>query len=601
MGIEKRLEAPKDIPLEMQKLIWEKTRAEQLCGIQLTSGYMLSPVKSSAFIYILTEDEEVFHYQHDCRNCEKYDCKMRKVPDVSVTVIDGEKRFVVKVKERQNLLEALMEENTAYSAVCGGTGICGKCKIQVIKGMLPVTPLDASCFSQEELNSGMRLACRAYPTQEVEIRLRFQGEEKFQILSAEGTDACLKNEAIGTGNSEEFAIAVDIGTTTIAMQLLSSQTGEVYSTNTSLNHQRRFGADVISRMKASIEGKREELRRCIQGDLKKGFRELLNQSAVIPTQVCEIIIAGNTTMGHLLMGYDCKTLGEFPFTPVNIKMVEKSYQEVFADTFFNNAKVKVLPGISAFVGADIVAGIFWCGMHKSKEYSLLIDLGTNGEIVLGNMDRMFATSTAAGPAFEGGNIKWGVGSIEGAISSAQFVNGKLEVQTIGGKTPIGICGTGVLEIIAELLKAGLIDRTGLLDEEYFDEECFVAQSKTGESIVLTQKDIREFQMAKAAIRAGVDMLIRKSRIGKEDIAHIYLAGGFGVKLNCKKAIAIGLLPKEFEKKIEAVGNSSLQGAVKMIVSNKGQNLEDYIQRTEEMNLALEEEFNQLYLENMYLG
>lgn len=611
MGIEKRVEAPKDLPIEMQKIILEKTHADELCGIGMTSAYMLKPVKTSAFIYVLTDDEEVFRYQHDCKTCDRYDCKMRNVPDVPVTVIDGTRKFVLQVKERQSLLEALVAENPSYSSVCGGTGTCGKCKVQVVKGTLPVTASDEVCFTKAELEAGMRLACRAYPVdyatkhlEPLEIRLLLQCEETFVVLGDESKECYLQKGSSASDLTQTFGIAVDLGTTTIAMQLLSLQTGKVYGAYTCVNHQRRFGADVISRIKASTEGNKEELRKSIQDDLKQGFQEVLNQAeGVLGYQelrelVKEIVIAGNTTMGHLLMGYDCNTLGVFPFTPVNIGLIETSYVTVFEDDFLD-AKVKILPGISAFIGADITSGIYSCNMHKNQEYSLLIDLGTNGEIVLGNADKLFATSTAAGPAFEGGNIKWGIGSIEGAISSAQFINGKLEVQTIGRKAPVGICGTGVMEITAELVKAGLINHTGLLDEEYFEEECFVTRTKAGESIVLTQKDIREFQMAKAAIRAGVEAITRKCGIQKENIAHIYLAGGFGVKLNCKKAIAIGLLPGEFENKIEAIGNSSLQGAVKILLAGNCQEPEEIVQKTEEMNLAIEKDFNQLYLENMY--
>lgn len=607
MGIARRVEAPKDIPIELQKIIWEKTQADKLCGIGITSGYMLDPVKTSALIYVLTNDEEVFAHQHDCKTCDRLDCKMRKVPDVPVTVIDGTHKFAIRVKEGKSLLEALMAVNPLFASVCGGTGTCGKCKVQVVKGALSVTASDEVCFTKAELEAGMRLACRAYPVEELEIHLVFQTEEHFEILGGlEETDkllcesdkALMIEECDNEHRSETFGIAVDLGTTTIAMQLLSLQTGKVHGVYTCVNHQRRFGADVISRIKASTEGNKEELRKSIQDDLKQGFREVIKKASALPTQITEIVIAGNTTMGHLLMGYDCNTLGVFPFTPVNIRLIETSYQTILEDDFLN-ARVKILPGISAFIGADITSGIYSCNMHKSQEYSLLIDLGTNGEIVLGNADRLFATSTAAGPAFEGGNIKWGIGSVEGAISSAVLVNGRLEVQTIGGKPPIGICGTGVLEIAAELVKAGLINHTGLLDEEYFEEKCFVTQSKKAESIVLTQKDIREFQLAKAAIRAGVEAIIRKCGIQKEDMAHVYLAGGFGVKLNSKKAIAIGLLPKEFDSKIEAVGNSSLQGAIKILLEGAFEELEKIVLKTEEINLATEKDFNQLYLENMY--
>jgi uncharacterized 2Fe-2S/4Fe-4S cluster protein (DUF4445 family) len=205
------------------------------------------------------------------------------------------------------------------------------------------------------------------------------------------------------------------------------------------------------------------------------------------------------------MGYDCKSLGEYPFTPVNIDLIEGTYKEILADDYLQ-ASVRIVPGISTFVGGDITAGLFSCNVDQQEEYSLLIDLGTNGEMALGNKDKIIVTSTAAGPAFEGGNIEWGVGSLEGAIAGVKIVDGKAEVRTIGDKAPIGICGTGGIETVAELIKAELVDETGCLDDDYFDEGYPLAETENGEEIVFTQQDVREVQLAKAAVRAGIETL-----------------------------------------------------------------------------------------------
>ena len=609
MGISRRLEAPQDISMLAQKVIFETTKAAEHCGMGISSGYMLDPVKSNAVLYVLTQDKNVFLHQHNCRNCDRYDCKMRNIPDIPVKVCAGEKIYSLLVKEKESILDALMVMDASFSAVCGGTGRCGKCKIRVTEGYLPATSWDVAYFSKEELESGMRLSCKACPTEPVQVELNFRSEAEFQAVVAYHARADLKT-GINQGNlqtarqeasaaQDNYGIAVDIGTTTIAMQLLSFETGECIGVHAAVNHQRNYGADVISRIKAATEGKKEALQAIIQRDLQDGIRAVVQKSGVEPEKVNEIAIAGNTTMIHLLMGYDCKGLGEYPFTPVNMQMIEETYEIIIGDSYLS-ARVRILPGISTYVGGDIVAGLYSCDVDQSEEYSLLIDLGTNGEIALGNRDKIMVTSTAAGPAFEGGNITWGVGSIEGAISGISIVDGKPRIRTIGDKAPTGICGTGVIETVAELVKEGLVDETGYLDEDYFDDGYPLARNVNEEEIVFTQKDVREIQLAKAAVRAGIETLFLRYGIGKEQVSHVYLAGGFGFKLDCGKAIDIGMIPEEFSDKVEAIGNSSLGGAVKCLMSKDGwQRTSDLGSRSEEIPLSADKDFNNFYMEYMY--
>lgn len=610
MGISRRLEAPHDIPIQAQKVVWEQTKAQERCGIGITSGYMLDPVKSHAEIYVLSMDKDLFFHQHNCRNCNNFGCSGRNIPDIPVKVYDGARKFTLQVKDRQSILEALMAADRSFSAVCGGKGKCGKCKIKVLEGYLPVTVSDKECFSEAQLQAGMRLSCKAYPAEPLSIEINFKGEAEFQVLTEFAEEGPRRSvdradgPAVGQAATKmnHYGIAVDIGTTTIAIQLLSLVTGECIQTYTTVNHQRGFGADVISRIKASVEGKKAELKASIQQDLVQGIRYVVEQAGVAAGQVQEIVIAGNTTMIHLLMGYDCKGLGEYPFTPVNIKPIESAYKDILEDDFLS-ARVRIVPGISTFVGGDITAGLYSCDMDRHEEYSLLIDLGTNGEMALGNKDRIIVTSTAAGPAFEGGNIEWGVGSLEGAIAGVKIAEGKAEVRTIGDKAPIGICGTGVIETVAELIKAELVDETGCLDDDYFDDGYPLAVTAEGEEIVFTQQDVREVQLAKAAVRAGIETLFLRYGISKEQVSRVYLAGGFGFKLDCQKAIEIGMIPAEFSGKVEAVGNSSLGGAIKCLLSEN----EDGWQRMErigsdsvEINLSADKDFNQFYMDCMYL-
>ena len=240
-------------------------------------------------------------------------------------------------------------------------------------------------------------------------------------------------------------------------------------------------------------------------------------------------------------------------------------------------------------------------MDRDKEYSLLIDFGTNGEMALGSKERLLATSTAAGPAFEGGNIRYGVGSVKGAIVGVTIgaYGTEAEVNTIANKAPIGICGTGVVEAVAELLRLGLVDETGCLDDLYFEDGYPLAEAVDGSVIYLTQRDIREIQLAKAAVRAGLETLFLRYGITKGEVSRVYLSGGFGFHLNCHKAVEIGLLPEELENKVEIVGNSSLSGAVKCLTEQEGwARAAKIAEGTQEITLSADQDFNRLYIEYM---
>lgn len=521
-------------------------------------------------------------------------CKNYNISGIPVEVETLGHSCSLMVYEKESILDALMKTDTSYSAVCGGAGRCGKCKIKLLEGNLPVTESDKQHFTDNELERGLRLACRAYPKESVKVELLFGMEDEFEIVAEHAQNRTTSIQK----QKEGFGIAVDIGTTTIAMQLISLGSGEIVGTYTALNRQRCFGADVIARITAAIKGHQEELRELIQEDLKKGIHSLVRQAEVSTDTVTELAIAGNTTMIHLLMGYDCKGLGSYPFTPVNIKLIERTYEDVLGDTFLC-AKVRILPGISVFVGGDIVSGLYEQNMDCDKKYSLLIDFGTNGEIALGNKDKLLVTSTAAGPAFEGGNIRYGVGSVGGAIVGVTIGDNRTEVKTIADKAPIGICGTGVIEAAAELLRLGLVDETGCMDDLYFEDGYPLAETSDGSAIYLTQKDIREIQLAKAAVRAGLETLFLRYGITEEEVSRVYLAGGFGFNLNCCKAVEIGLLPEELEDKVEIIGNSSLSGAVKCLMEQDGwERVTKLAEGAQEIVLSTDRDFNQLYMEHM---
>ena len=303
-------------------------------------------------------------------------------------------------------------------------------------------------------------------------------------------------------------------------------------------------------------------------------------------------------MGHLLLGFSCRTLGVVPFTPVDISLMKLPFSEVFGSDLLA-AEVVMLPGVTTYVGADITAGMYAYDIASSERISFLIDLGTNGEMALGNKDKLLVTSTAAGPAFEGGNITWGCGSIRGAICAAEIKNEKAQVKTIGDGPPVGICGTGVVEITDALLREELLDETGVLDDDYFDDGFPVAETAGGETIVFTQKDVREVQLAKAAVRAGLETLLLRYGITYDDVAHVYLAGGFGYRMDKKKAVGIGLLPAALEDRIEAVGNSSLRGVIRYLADPEGDDAVTGIAaKAEEVSLSADKAFNEFYMDAM---
>lgn len=399
----------------------------------------------------------------------------------------------------------------------------------------------------------------------------------FEVLSGYEYTPHLEN-----GSS---AVCIDIGTTTVAFELIAERgTLKTYKT---INPQRRFGLDVLSRIEASNRGRSDELAAVIRYTLINGYNEVTKEFG----DTEKIIIAGNTTMVHLLMDYSCASLGAYPFKSKHLKTIKTTFDKI-TKSKITPVETTIYGGISAFVGGDIVSGLYMCDFDRSDKINMFIDLGTNGEMAIGNNKNILVTSTAAGPAFEGGRISCGIGSVDGAVCGVDLKSGTLK--TIGGKPPIGLCGTGIIELVSELLGAGIIDCTGLLDDNYF-----INGYKLAEDIVFSQNDIRQVQMAKAAVRAGIEVLMKKYGALFSDIDTIYLAGGFGHGLSIEKACNIGILPKEFIGKTKLLGNSSLGGCAKYCSQSDGDERINHIKEiSDEISLGSSGEFNSMYIEYM---
>ncbi len=463
-----------------------------------------------------------------------------------------------------------------------------------------------------------------------------------------------------------YGISVDIGTTTIAACLVNLIKGVVLDVDVTLNSQRKFGTDVIARIRHTMdfESGASELNEAVITDLRTLGLHLCERNNIALDDIDEWVITGNTTMIHLLMQWPSAAIAAAPFIPASVQETT-----ILSDHLGLSSKshsiTTVLPGVSAYVGADTVSAVLSCKMHKDTRNTLVVDLGTNGELVLSGKNGMLACSTAAGPAFEGAGIRFGMGAVDGAIdkvflskhqvSSAiidvvegisstvdsdsdidkAFVSPKLlttdavEViediafTVLGDGKPVGMCGTGLLDIIGTLVTLGVIDETGriqdaedLLDSvpvsitaritELDHQPAFLlAPANTtehGQDILLTQKDIREFQNAKAAISAGISTLANVAGIPLQEIDVVYLAGGLGTWLNPDSAIATGLIPQLLEGKIQPVGNAALAGATQCLVSTDVRDEANKIAKNMHfVELSGRKDFNDMYVDAMMFG
>ena len=347
-----------------------------------------------------------------------------------------------------------------------------------------------------------------------------------------------------------YGVALDIGTTTLTAALVDLSDGALTAAVSALNSGRRYGADVLSRIAAANSGNAADLRLSLQQDADRLIRRLLTESDVSPDHVTRMAVAANTTMIHLLLGCDTSRLGIAPFTPTVLAPETKTYPQIFGNTTLS-CNVMILPAASAFIGGDVIAG----ALTVDASPWLLVDLGTNGELLLFDGKRYWGTSAAAGPAFEGGGLSCGVGSIYGAICSVQMRGYTPRCRTIGGQTAVGLCGSGAVEALYELRKVGMIERDGTLHDRYADGVVLA------EGVTLIQSDIRQLQLAVAAIRTAADLLLRQANVDPSQV-QLRLAGGFGAQLNVTAAKGIGLLPETASA--SAVGNAALNGAAAVV-------------------------------------
>ena len=621
-------------PLEEQAKIFSCLCGDDI-GVTLAASGMLEPVRSVSAVYGLGRGIGITRDGHSCTECAMENCvyRFRRTVDVAVETDGG--KIAYPAEYGQSLADILRTTRPGFLFPCGGKGTCGKCRVTVRSGAPAPTPEEKKLLTQRELAEGVRLACRARVTGPMVLSPEGPGS-RFAILTdapaaaaepapsvirrhlrltadgrplaaqiAEGlglpdmtagltalraleptareagglvTATVFDQKLIGVepGDTEPscYGAAVDIGTTTVVCYLADLHSGRTLDTEAQANRQGSFGADVIARIGYTAEHAEgaAALHGLIVAQINDMVERLSARNGISARHICHMVIAGNTVMTHLFLGLPVRSIATAPFEPVTTAAMDFRASDVGIHT---DGIVSILPGIAAYVGGDITAGILACGMTESKAHTLLLDMGTNGELALGNRERILTCAVAAGPAFEGGNISQGVGGVEGAICQVNFADEKL-FETIGGGKPVGICGSGVLDTVSELLRAGIVDASGRMAKTAADPALASRLTETdgirqfvlvdSPRIALTQKDVRQIQLAKAAFSAGIRILLGEAGLQPADIDRVVIAGGFGNFMSRESARTIGLLPPALADKAECAGNTAGAGARMALLS-----------------------------------
>ncbi len=465
----------------------------------------------------------------------------------------------IEVPRGSLLLSSLSEHGFEFP--CGGTGVCGGCGVRVLAGLLPVTASDLTAFSTRQLADGWRLACRARAEMPLVLEC---GQWRMDVL--------LDNSSLSGAGKTGLGIAIDLGTTTIAAQMVDMSSGSVLGVKSALNPQARFGSDVMSRIHAALSG--ADLTTVVRAMLR-GM--VMNLARGREPEIVHVVLVGNTVMHHLFAGLDVEPLAHAPFASPNLAS-QKFQPRELGWPLPTACEIHFAHCLGGFVGSDILAGIVASGMTRAEDLMALVDLGTNGEIAIGNRHAIVCASTAAGPAFESGSIRMGMRAVTGAVSHVSRCDGKMCATVVGGGEARGICGSGLVDAVAAALDSGAILASGRIADG-------TKILPIAGPVVLYQSDIRELQLAKAAIASGFQLLLKHMGANSHDVKSIQLAGAFGNYVQIESAIRIGLIqvPRAV---VHAAGNTALRGAKMLLLAAQ----EPPLPRLEHVSLAADQGF-----------
>jgi len=470
-----------------------------------------------------------------------------------------------------SLIDVLHEFGVEFP--CGGSGSCGKCKVKLIQGEILSDPEHKRQLKELGLGPDWRLACKSFAEGDLVLEV---GQYEAMIQADE---TLFSFEA-----RKGFGVAVDLGTTTLVAQLVDLSNAKVLAVETALNPQRRWGSDLISRLESALAGKTPELTRLIREEIGQMLLKLIGGKEI---SIDRIVIVGNTVMQHFFAAADIRPLSFYPFESPDLDALRFSASEL--EWAIDCEQICFYPSIASFVGSDILAGIHATGMWRRKEYSVLVDLGTNGEIVVGNSERLLCASTAAGPAFEGAKISMGMLATTGAISSVTDDGEGILCKVIGNVPAKGICGSGLIDAVAVLLEIGMLGDFG----EIISGDSQLALTT---DVTLTAKDIQEFQLAKAAVAAGLEILMRRLGLASEEVSSVYIAGAFGNYINLEKMLRTGMMAFPLDR-YRKLGNSALIGA-KMFLFSEMNVAEEILALISHVNLESEPDFQDIFVDKL---
>lgn len=483
------------------------------------------------------------------------------MPPHRVTVLPENR--TVFASHGANLLQILQKAGAAPDAPCGGNGKCGKCRVVI---------------DETEV-----LSCKVEVTRDMAVTV--PQEEKLNVLQT----GIAPTGAVNPVQSGHL-LAFDIGTTSVVCYLLDGTTGDELASAGTANPQTAFGADVISRIQAALRGQLPQLTAAIRDCMTQLTKEVCQKAGLSPDAIGVVSVVGNPAMQQLFLGISPENLAAVPFSPVLTEAQATPCGPCLP--VCPNAKLLIIPDISGYVGADTLGCILSTRLYEAEDITLLVDIGTNGEMVLGNRSHLIACSTAAGPALEGANIQFGMRGCAGAIDHVWLENGEIKCSVIGGGKATGICGSGLIDAVAAGLETGLLNKRGRIRN---DDHIF----HLTEEIYLTQEDIRQVQMAKGAIHAGITLMAKQMGLELSDIKQVLLAGAFGSHMNPESACRMGLLPPELNGRITAVGNAAGAGA-KLLARDRAllELSNALVQKIEFLELASLPEFPRTFAKSM---
>lgn len=531
---------------------------------------------------------------------------------------------IITCDRGDNLLRVLLDAGFFVDNPCNGTGVCGKCKVRVrgeITAVSPIGETEKRLLKPEEIEDGIRLSCMTGVYGDIVVET-LQKERKHRVLTG-GHMPEFKRDIYKDG----YGVAVDIGTTTVVMALIDLKSGEEIASASGINAQKHFGLDVLTRITYEYDHGQEGIA-ALQKAIVDAMNEMLDEMCAsaagekgaeeIRSEIREIVVAANCTMTHMLLGVDARSIGRAPYAPVFLEAQTCPASEIGLKAA-KDTVLYCLPQVSAYIGADIVAGAYVCELEKQTGNVLFIDIGTNGEIVLASNGTMLSCSCAAGPALEGMNISCGMRAADGAVEDVELAETGVVIRTIGDAEPAGLCGSGILAAVRELIRNGFLKKTGafiqadaledgdwrrkILRLEKTDDSREEARAKKREAvlcsgekeILVTQDDVRQVQLAKGAILSGFTALLQEAGITMEQLDRVLIAGQFGAHLPAESLVGVGILPPAVKEKIVYVGNSSKTGAYMALMSKQARKeMEALAEKIGYFELAETEDYERVF-------